>query len=281
MKVLLFGSKGFMGRRFLEIFPEAIIPSVDIADGRNVGELLDCEKPDLVINAAGRTGRPNVDWCETHRMETLKSNVTGPLVLLEELGRRGIYWVHLSSGCIYQGDNNGKGFVEDDPPNYVGSFYSRTKAWSDQILKDFPNVLILRLRMPFDDSTDDRNLIMKLRKYPRVLDAQNSLTSIPDFLIAAKALIERRKTGVYNMVNPGTISPFEIMELHREIMDPNHRFEKLTLAQLGGVVKAGRSNCVLSCEKLKREGLEMPTVRESVASSLEKMIAPFGVAQDA
>ncbi|MBI3619254.1 sugar nucleotide-binding protein [Candidatus Peregrinibacteria bacterium] len=271
MQVIMFGSNGFMGQRFLEIFPDALTPSIDIADGRNVAELLDREKPEVVINAAGKTGRPNVDWCETHKMETLRSNVTGPLVLLEELGKRGIYWVHLSSGCIYAGDNGGRGFAENDPPNYSGSFYSRTKAWSDLILKDFPNILILRLRMPFDGSTDERNLIMKLRKYPRVLDAQNSLTSIPDFLVAAKALIERRATGVYNMVNPGTISPFEIMELYREIVDPHHRFEKLTLDQLGGVVKAGRSNCILSTEKLEREGMGMPPVEEAVREALSQM----------
>ena len=37
-----------------------------------------------------------------------------------------------------------------------------------QVLHDFP-VLNLRLRMPFDGTTSERSLIMKLRKYQRVL----------------------------------------------------------------------------------------------------------------
>ena len=82
--------------------------TVDIADAGALGEVLEKEKPDIVINTAGKTGRPNIDWCEEHKVETLRSNVAGPLLLLEECAKRNIYWVHLSSGCVYEGDNNGK-----------------------------------------------------------------------------------------------------------------------------------------------------------------------------
>ena len=102
MKVLIFGSNGYLGRQFAKLYPEAICPKADIADQASVSRILDAEKPDVVINAAGKTGRPNVDWCEDHKMETMRSNVTGPLVLLEECAKRNIYWVHLGSGCIYQ-----------------------------------------------------------------------------------------------------------------------------------------------------------------------------------
>ena len=34
-----------------------------------------------VINCAGKTGRPNVDWCEDHRPETVMSNVVGTITL--------------------------------------------------------------------------------------------------------------------------------------------------------------------------------------------------------
>lgn len=33
---------------------------------------IDRVKPSLVLNAAGITGRPNVDWCEDHRQETIR-----------------------------------------------------------------------------------------------------------------------------------------------------------------------------------------------------------------
>lgn len=270
MKVLIFGSRGYLGGHFMGLYPEASTPSVDIADAQAVAEALDAAKPDVVINAAGKTGKPNVDWCESHRGETLRSNVLGPLVLLEECTKRKALFVHLGSGCIYEGDNGGRGFAESDRPNFTGSFYSRTKLWSDQILREFP-VLNLRLRMPFDGSLSPRNLLMKLRGYTRVLDVENSLTYIPDLLRAAAMLIEKRRTGTFNVVNPGAISPFDIMTLYREQVDPSHTFERLTLKELPSVAKTGRSNCVLSGESLANEGLQLLPVREALADAFASM----------
>ncbi|MDP6561693.1 MAG: sugar nucleotide-binding protein, partial [Candidatus Peribacteraceae bacterium] len=155
MKVVIFGSKGYMGQYFLTLYPDAATPSVDIADIRAVGEVLDSEKPDVVINCAGKTGRPNVDWCEDHKEETIHSNVVGPLVLVEECNKRNIYFVHLGTGCVYSGDCSTP-FSETDAPNFFGSFYSRSKGLIDQLLNDFP-VLNIRLRMPFDGTSNDRN----------------------------------------------------------------------------------------------------------------------------
>jgi len=264
MKVIVFGSRGYLGEYFLKGYPEAVCPSIDIADRSAVSEVLDAEKPDIVINAAGKTGRPNVDWCEDHKDETFHANVTGPVILMEECTKRGIYWVHLSSGCIYSGDNGGKGFSEDDVPNFAGSFYSRTKTWSEQMLKEFPNVLILRLRMPFDNTTNDRNLLMKLRKFSKVNDLQNSITYLPDFIKSAQILIEKRKTGIYNVVNEGGISPYEIIELYKEVVDPAHAADRLTEKDLPVVSKVARSNCILSVTKLEDEGIVMRPVLEAV-----------------
>jgi len=256
-----------MGGQLRQIFPDAVAPSVDIADAAAVAQVLDAEKPDIVINAAGKTGVPNVDWCEDHKAETLHSNILGPLVLLEACRQRNIYWVHLSSGCVYTGDNEGRGFAEDDEPNFSGSYYSRTKAVCERAIREFP-VLILRLRMPFDSSTHPRNLLTKLSKFERVLDVQNSITFLPDFLTTAEKLIQKRQTGVYNVVNDGAISPYRIMELYREIVDPAHRFARLDLDALPGVVRAGRSNCVLSIEKLKGEGITLQPIEKAVRSAL-------------
>lgn len=321
-KVLLLGARGYLGAALREAYPGAACPDVDIADARAVAEALDREEPDIVINAAGKTGRPNIDWCEEHKEETLRSNLTGPLVLLEECRKRGIYWVHLSSGCIYEGTGpgsslspdplpRGEGFSEDDPPNFFGSFYSRVKGWCDQILREFTDpadparrggILILRLRMPFDGSVSERNLLVKLQKYSKVLDVQNSLTYLPDFLDAARILITRRRTGIYNIVNPGTISPYEIMVMQRNTLSPRlsavapgakveerervrglppspaaagegrgvRKIERLTLADLPSVVSTARSNCVLATGKLRAEGIILPDVRTRVEEALRK-----------
>lgn len=273
MKILVFGANGFMGGLFLQAFEGSIGSTVDIADQAAVRAEIDRVQPDVVINAAGKTGKPNVDWCEDHKMETLRANVTGPLLLAEEAEKRGIRLVHMSSGCIYAGDNGGRGFTEDDAPNFGGSFYARTKSWSDQMLRDFPHVLQLRVRMPFEGSTHPRTLIGKLVKYNRVLDAANSISYVPDVLATAQTLIEKGATGTYNVVNPGIISPFEIMTLYKEIVDPSHAFEKLTLDDLPQVTKAGRSNCMLSSDKLTHEGIILPPIRERMREAMDEIAA--------
>jgi 3,5-epimerase/4-reductase len=268
MKVIIFGARGYLGGHFQRLYPNALTPSIDIADREAVSKILDEEKPDLVINAAGKTGTPNVDWCEDHKEETFHANVTGPIILLEECGKRGIYWMHLSSGCIYTGEKSGEGFSEDDEPNFDGSFYSRTKALAEAVLKEFP-VLILRLRMPFDDSDNPKSLLMKVKKFARVNDVKNSITYLPDFVEAARVLIEKKKTGIYNVVNPGAISPFEIVELYKEVIDPLHTAERVPLEQLAQLSKAARSNCTLNISKLEDEGITMRPVEEAVRTAFK------------
>jgi dTDP-4-dehydrorhamnose reductase len=270
-RILIFGGRGYMGQNLLTRHPGAAAANADVADPAAVSKAIEEAKPEVVINCAGKTGRPNIDWCEGHKAETLRANVTGALVVLEECMKRGLYLVHFSSGCIYAGDNGGKGWGEDDPPNYMGSFYSRTKAWSDQILREFP-VLVLRMRMPFDGTHSERSLIMKVRKYSRVLTEPNSITYLPDFLKVMDTLMARRAVGVYNVVNEGLISPFEIMTMYREIVDPSHKFEALPLSRMGEVAKTGRSNCLLSTAKLKAEGLALPPVREAVGRALGDLV---------
>jgi hypothetical protein len=59
------------------------------------------------------------------------------------------------------------------------------------------------------------------------------------------------------------------MELYKEVVDPGHSFEKLTLEELGDVVKAGRSNCLLSTKKLESEGIRLQGVEEALREALE------------
>ncbi len=268
-KIVIFGGGGYLGGKLKEIYPDAETPNIDIADPVAVRKTFDELNPEIVINAAGKTGKPNVDWCEDHKEETLRSNVTGPLVLLDECMKRGIYLAHVGSGCIYSGSKPG-GYTEDDVPNFTGSFYSLTKAMSDRLLKPFP-VLQLRIRMPFDGTKSPRNLLTKLIKYQHVLDEKNSLTYMPDFFSALQKLIEKKATGIYNVVNPGPVSPYEIMLRYKKEVDPAHEFQRLTLDHLSDVVKAARSNCELSGAKLAGEGIVMKPSSMAITEALQAL----------
>ena len=98
---------------------------------------LDRVNPTHVLNAAGSTGRPNVDWCEDNREATMRSNVVGTLNLTDCCFTRGIHITVFATGCIYQYDDahpwDGPGFLETDPANFAGSFYSMTKAHVEEV----------------------------------------------------------------------------------------------------------------------------------------------------
>ncbi len=262
MSTLIFG-KGFFGERFAQAISGSTLVGTDITNTVLVAEALDTHKPDVVINCAGKTGKPNVDWCETHKSETLNSNLLGPLVLRQACEVRNIYFVQLGSGCIYEGDNDGRGWGEDDPPNFFGSFYSRTKGWINDALRDFP-VLQVRLRMPIDGKQGPRNLITKLIGYPKVISVPNSISAVDDVVMATRALMEKRATGIYNVVNPGMIVHKDILDLYKEIIDPVHQVEYISLDELNTRTAAGRSNCVLSSAKLEASGIHLTPVKERV-----------------
>lgn len=273
MKILIFG-RGYVGNKFFDYFSEKSEVEVDFADCRVedyslVKRELEEKRPDVIINCAGKTGRPNVDWCEDNKSETMFGNVVVPLMLARASDELGIYMVHIGSGCVYTGDKNGVGFCEDDEPNFAGSFYSRTKAWSEAVLKEFP-ILQLRLRMPLDGQPGERNFITKITKYARVISIPNSLSVLDDFLQAAWELIAKHETGVFNLTNPGVIDHEEILEMYKEIVDPNFEYELMSLSELEKVTKAGRSNCGLSSRKLEEAGVHMRPIREALKDVLQQ-----------
>ena len=65
-----------------------------------MNEIFDQFQPTHVINCAGKTGRPNVDWCEDNRVETVRSNVIGTLMLAELCHERGVHLTNMATGCM-------------------------------------------------------------------------------------------------------------------------------------------------------------------------------------
>lgn len=57
------------------------------------------ERPTHVLNCAGVTGRPNVDWCEDNKEATLRSNVIGTLNLADCCHLKGVHCTVFATGC--------------------------------------------------------------------------------------------------------------------------------------------------------------------------------------
>lgn len=281
-KVLIFGT-GYIGHKFADALPDAVLTTVDIADEDAVREVLDAHHPDTVLNCAGKTGKPNVDWCETNKVPTLRSNTVGPLILANVCAERGIHLTHLASGCVYYGPSpDPRGWRETDFAN-PSAFYSRTKYAADLILSELPNVAVARLRMPIDSVPGGRNLITKLAAYPKIIDVENSVTVVDDLIRAVSELMDKRAQGVFHVVNEGTMKHRDLIALYDEIVDPTHTNEWIDNEELVplGLATKGRSNCILQNTRLKEIGIEMRPISVALRDCMEKYAAAVRAGQPA
>lgn len=271
MKVLVFGD-GWIGNKLAQRFGTKPV-STDILDLRMAKIAIRLVKPDWVINAAGKCGSPNIDWCEAsdiNKKLTLYSNAYGPAILEEATRFYDCKFLHLSSGCVWE---SGEEKVETDFPS-PNSYYAETKVKGEQGLH-YDSTLILRLRMPFDGTLSDRNLITKLARYPFVLNVPNSMTCMNDLLDAVEFLMNKDESGVFHVANQGSMSGVDVMTLYQQIVNPEHQFTPITMQELKdrGLVTTGRSNVTLCCDKLAQTGFKMPSAIHSMIRCLHSYAA--------
>ncbi|KAL7908835.1 hypothetical protein GGI35DRAFT_480426 [Trichoderma velutinum] len=285
LRFLIWGGNGWIAgqlKRLLEEHGKEVHTTTIRMENREavLSELF-LVRPTHVLNAAGCTGRPNVDWCEDNKSQTVRSNVIGTLNLADACFQAKIHCTIFATGCVYQYDKihplGGRGYTEEDHPNFEGSFYSLTKSHVEPILRSYPNCLILRLRMPVSDDLHPRNFVTKLLGYERVVDIPNSNTMLHDLLPASIILAEHGETGVYNFTNPGAISHNEVLTLFKEIVRPEFSWKNFTLEEQAKVIKAGRSNCTLDTTKLvtklKEYKCEVPEIHEAYEKCFKRMKA--------
>jgi 3,5-epimerase/4-reductase len=274
MKILVIG-KGYVGVRCAEAWgDEAVLADTRVNTKEDVLALLDKHQPDAVLNAAGVRGRPNVDWCEDHQLETILGNTKLPIIMAEACQDRGVYLLHIGSGCIFYGDSphEDKKWRENDMGNPTEVTYSRTKWAADLVLSTLPNIGIARMRMPIDYIPSKQNMIDKLATYPKVIDVENSVTIIDDMVSVFYQLMEKKAEGIFHVTNPGTLKHKEIVALYEELVDPDHTNEWISNDDLvkQGLATKGRSNNFLSSERLKEFGIEMREVHEAMRDTMEK-----------
>ena len=267
-RYLIFGN-GYLGNRFDNFLQDSTISCSRINAIDDIFTQIEEYNPEIVINGVGKTGRPNIDWCEEHKDETFFSNVTVPSLMAEACAETETYMAHIGSGCVYETNRcSGIGFSENDKPNFKGSFYSRTKIFAENILSEYDNILQLRIRMPIDNIPSPRNLIDKLIGYKKVINVPNSITYIPDFITVAKKLMDMHETGIFNVVNTGAITHKEILEMYQQIVDPDYIMaEFIPVEKLDTI--AGRSNCILYPTRLEGKGIKIRHVLDAVEECMK------------
>ncbi len=286
-KILLLGASGYLGGAFKAALAlrnlQALTPSRAEMNYCNFEVLRQYIREqggiDFLINAAGFTGKPNVEQCEIMRAETLQGNLLLPQMLSNLAAVENFRWLQISTGCIYNGNNDGAGFSEVDEPNFSFkynncSFYSGVKAMTEACLREDPRCYVARLRIPFDENEGPRNYITKLLTYPKTYDNINSLSHIGDFVQTSLDLYGSNcPTGIYNITNDGGISTREVVAMIQEILNPSREFNYFANdKEFYQVAKTPRSNCVLNVQKIASVGLPMQPVRVRLREALQTWI---------
>ena len=308
--ILLLGASGYIGQAFateLTRRQQKFIPlarrEVEYTHFDRLLEFLSARKPEFVINAAGYTGKPNVDACELAKADTLAGNTLLPQTIAQACAAAGIPWGHVSSGCIFTGakiEANGQarvepdltepesrkvveqqpervhGFAETDEPNFSFrrgpcSFYSGTKALAEEAIVGVGQSYIWRLRIPFDEFDNARNYLSKVQRYAKVYDNVNSISQRADFVRACLDLWERRAPfGTYNVTNPGFVTTRHVVELIEKHLKPAKRFEFWASDEefYKVAAKTPRSNCVMDTAKLLATGVKIRPVEVALEESL-------------
>ena len=286
--IFLLGGSGYVGTAYQALLQRKGLPfrnvrraDFDYTNLPALTELLRREKPEFLINAAGYTGKPNVDACELHKTECLLGNSVLPGTIAQACTAAGVPWGHVSSGCIFTGARpDGSGFTETDTPNFTFrtdncSFYSGTKALGEEVLASFDQVYVWRLRIPFNEVDNPRNYLSKLMRYNTLLEATNSISQLEEFVAATFACWEKRVPfGTYNVTNPGQVTTHEVVELIKKtgVSAKRFTFFRDEAEFMQTAAKTPRSNCVMNSAKLAATGIRLNPVHDAVERDLRRWV---------
>jgi len=288
MRVIVYGSNGWIGNQFIKILEKKKIDFVKgksrIDNNESLLQEIDEINPTHIVSFIGRTHGTigdkiftTIDYLEQEGKltENIRDNLYSPLLLAHICKEKQIHYTYLGTGCIFKYDTNhpfGKekdGFTEDELPNFFGSSYSVVKGFTDRLFHLYnESVLNLRIRMPITGEENPRNFITKIVTYEKVCSVPNSMTVLPELLPKVLSMMKNKITGTINLTNPGLISHNEILEMYKEIVDPSFEWKNFSQEEQRKILAADRSNNYLDTSVLEKLCPDIKNIKDSVKNCL-------------
>ncbi len=215
MNVLITGGEGQLGRALQHALTHhqvtaVDLPHYDIANQKQIFELIDTLRPQVVINAAAYT---NVDGCVSNYALAFKSNALGPQNLALACLQTGAALLQVSTNEVFPGDRPG-GYEEWMPLRPLNPYGKSKAAGEFNIRGILPQHYIVRTAWLF--SVGGKNFIHAILRRARetgrlrvVTDEIGNPTYAPDLAQAIAQLIETGQFGTYHFVNKGACSRWE------------------------------------------------------------------------
>ena len=299
--VLVFGGNGWIGSKVVQLLQEpnsniTVIKSLCRADDTKMiqKEINMIKNVTHIMSFIGLThGVYNdevigtIDYLEKpgKLVENINDNLFSPIGLAELSKQNGIHFTYLGTGCIFEYDQEkhiygdvDTGFLEADLPNFFGSSYSIVKGYTDRLMQLLysDSTLNVRIRMPITDELGSpRNFITKITTYKKVCSIPNSMTVLDELLPVLIEMALNKEVGTVNLTNPGLISHNEILEMYKEIVDPDFTWSNFSIEEQNQILASKRSNNCLDTMKLTNMTLsfrnKVSPIKDAVRSVFLRM----------
>jgi 3,5-epimerase/4-reductase len=293
MKFLVYGVNGWIGSKVFKLIKDENIEVIEGTSRVNDINALEDEiknvLPTHVISLIGRTHGTykdkvygTIDYLEQpgKLVENVRDNLFSPTVLSLFAQKYNFHFTYLGTGCIFEYDSEHpfekeiNGFTEESLPNFFGSSYSIVKGYTDQLMHLIDSkTLNIRIRMPITDEFNGRNFITKITNYPKICSIANSMTVLDELIPIMIDMAKNNTTGTVNMTNPGLITHNEILEMYKEIVDPEFTWKNFSLKEQRDILDSGRSNNYLDTTRLQSLYPNVKNIKDSVRETLIRMSA--------
>lgn len=228
--ILVIGSSGMVGSRFLEDFGANFITpdnvELDITNCEAVREYIGKNHPDVVINFAAFT---DVNAAERQRDDRTGScwqiNVEGVRNLLDAIDSQRTHFIHISTDMVFSGSQDDPGpYTENHPPEDDPSkltWYGYTKMEAERLIQERlgGEGTVIRIIYPVraEYAVKPDYLRGPLAKFDSgatltmFTDQTISMTSIDEVGVALGRIVNGGLKGIFHVSSRDTGTPHEII----------------------------------------------------------------------
>ncbi len=241
-KVLVIGASGLVGYSLYEHFSKEYevygtynthyfgnLIHLDLLNKAELKNILKQYDPTIILLPAALS---SVEYCEEHKEECWKYNVTAHSNLIELIKDMDIKLVFFSTDYIFDGHYGP--YTEEDIPNPLNNYGKAKLETENIIITNISDFLILRITVVYGWEHLGKNFIYSLIKNTKnnkimklPIDQIGSPTFVENISEATLKLIEFKKSGIYNVAGPALIDRYsfgliaaEVFNLNKSLIKP-------------------------------------------------------------
>ena len=234
-KILITGSNGLLGQKLVSLLAQKTdiqliatsrganrmdftdgyqYQEMDITDAKQVAEVVEKIRPDAIIHTAAMT---NVDQCESEKDLCWAMNVKAIEYLLEVCEKHQIFFCHLSTDFVFDGESGP--YSEEDLPSPI-SFYGWSKYAAEEIVKRSKcpwsivrTVLVYGITNDMSRSNIIlwvKNSLEQQKSIKVVTDQFRTPTLAEDLAMGCYLVVNKKAEGIFHISGKDFLTPYEM-----------------------------------------------------------------------